>query len=190
MKKIFAILLAVTLLASMATMASAAENTTTLTTTVPAASYTLNIPADQEIEFGSSGVIIGNVTITESANFAEGKNVEVTMTYDGYFASSEVNTTIPYSINATATIVTNGGSYGSGGTDFLAQDKLSGSVLTFKGLSSGKCSEFFEIGKSGWGTKEDTICLRMYISSTDWGKALAGEYSTTITFTSAVVAAE
>ena len=77
MKKIFAILLAVTMLASMATVVSAAESTTTLSTTVPAATYTLNIPADQEIEFGSSGVIIGNVTITESANFAEGKNVEV-----------------------------------------------------------------------------------------------------------------
>ena len=39
MKKIFAILLAVTMLASMATVVSAAESTTTLSTTVPAASY-------------------------------------------------------------------------------------------------------------------------------------------------------
>ena len=48
MKKIFAILLAVTMLTSMATVVSAAE-TTPLTTTVPTATYTLNIPAHQEI---------------------------------------------------------------------------------------------------------------------------------------------
>ena len=61
MKKFFAIALAVAMFASMATVASAAENTTTLTTTVPAATYTLNIPANQEIPFGATQTNIGSV---------------------------------------------------------------------------------------------------------------------------------
>lgn len=190
MKKFFAIALAVAMFASMATVASAAENTTTLTTTVPAATYTLNIPADQEITYGVGTVSLGNVTITESGNFASGKNVEVTMTYDGYFASNEVSTTIPYHIYATATCTHSGGTYGSGGTDYISQDKPSGSIFTFKGLTNGKCNEFFVIEKSGWSTNTDTIDLKMGIASASWGKALAGEYSTTITFTSEIVVEE
>lgn len=189
MKKIFAILLAVTMFASLATVASAAETTktTTLTTVVPAATYTLNIPADQTITFGATTTSIGNVTITDSANFAAGKNVEVTITYDGLFASNAVSTTIPYTITSTATGRSSGGSYGSGGTTYIEIDKPSGSALTFEGLANGTCSEFFNIQQSGYGTDTSTIDLKLHILSTDWGKALAGEYTTTITFTCEVV---
>ena len=90
MKKIFAILLAVTMLTSMATVVSAAESTTTLTTTVPAATYVMNIPANQVIEFGATSTMIGTVTLTNGDGFAVGKNVAVTITYDA-FKSSEVN---------------------------------------------------------------------------------------------------
>lgn len=189
MKKLFAILLAVTMLTSVATVASAAENTTTLTTTVPAASYTLNIPADQEIAFRTTTASIGNITITDSENFAVGKNIEVTITYDGLFTSEEVSTTIPYSIRATATGSSSGGSYGSGGTTSISLDKPSGSIFTFEGLANGTCSEYFNIKQSGYGTIKDTIGLKMDIQAADWGKALAGEYTTTITFTAEVVAA-
>lgn len=190
MKKFFAIALAVAMFASMATVASAAENskTTTLTTNVPAASYTLNIPADQEIPFRSTSTNIGNVTITDSENFAVGKNIEVTITYDGLFVSDEVNTTIPYSIRATATGYSGGGSYGSGGSTSISLDKPSGSVFTFEGLANGTCSEYFVIKKSDYGTQNETIALKMDIAASAWGKALAGEYSTTITFTAEVVA--
>ena len=84
MKKLFAIALAVAMLASMATVVSAVENTTTLTTEVPAATYTLNIPADQEVPYGTTRMKIGEVTITDSSNFAVGKNVSVTITYDEF----------------------------------------------------------------------------------------------------------
>ena len=67
MKKICAILLAVALLASMTIVAFAA-NTTTLTTTVPSATYTLNIPADQVIPFGTTKASIGNVTVTDATS--------------------------------------------------------------------------------------------------------------------------
>lgn len=183
MKKVIAFVMAMAMVCSMAVAASAAD-TTTLTTTVPAATYTLNIPADQEIPFGTATKTIGNVTITDSTNFAVGKNIEVTIEYDECFSSSEVTTTIPYIIRATATAQTGGGSYGS-----ITQTKSSGSIFTFKGLSNGKCNEFFVIEKSGWETDESTIGLYVDIDSTSWGKALAGEYSSTITFTAKVVSA-
>lgn len=82
--------------------ANATPNTTTLTTTVPSASYVLNIPADQEISFGETNVEIGNVTITDSKNFAQGKNVDVMVEYAPFAAEAEeINTTIPYELYKT-----------------------------------------------------------------------------------------
>lgn len=94
MKKLIALALAVTLLASMAVTVSAA-NTTTLTATVPAAGYTLNIPANQEVNFGTTQADIGNITVTDSAGFAVGKNLQVTVTYDA-FSADKISTQIPY----------------------------------------------------------------------------------------------
>ena len=98
MKKFFAIALAVAMFASMATVASAAENTTTLTTNVPAATYTLNIPADQEIPFGATLTDIGSITVTNGTGFAKGKNLAVMPTFDA-FICEDASTTIPFSIS-------------------------------------------------------------------------------------------
>lgn len=168
MKKLFAILLAVAMLASMATVASAAE-TTTLTTTVPAATYTLNIPADQEIPFGATKTEIGGVSVTNATGFAVDKNLEVTLIYNN-FTSESVSTEIPYMLE----ILSSGGTY---------RNVPSGNVLTFHGVEGGGVKEtpFFTA---------DMYCRdEMYLNvvSEDWGKALAGEYSTTITFTCEVV---
>ena len=87
MKKFSALILALALLASAlpaAFAANATPNTTTLTTTVPSASYVLNIPADQEIPFGQAKTDIGNITITDSKNFAYGKNVKVTISHEPF----------------------------------------------------------------------------------------------------------
>lgn len=64
MKKLSALFLALVLLVSAVPTAFAANttpNTTTLTTTVPSATYVLNIPADQEIPFGQTSMGIGNI---------------------------------------------------------------------------------------------------------------------------------
>lgn len=173
MKKLFAILLAVTMLASMATVVSAAENTTTLTTTVPAATYTLNIPADQEIPFGATSTEIGNVTVTNSSGFANGKNLQVTITCSD-FVCPDVSTKIPFHFFAETTNTN------------LYQHMYSGDVVTFNGLSSGKVQENFQISNYQGGY--DVTRLLLVIHSEDWGKALAGEYTATITFTAEVVA--
>lgn len=63
--------------------------------------------------------------------------------------------------------------------------------MVFEGKATGDITEFIEIhGKTtdtsnGYqGTANQAVVA---ISSTDWGKALAGNYSATITFTAEVV---
>ena len=179
MKKLFAILLVVTMLASMATVVSAAE-TTTLTTTVPAATYTLNIPADQKIEFGATKTNIGNITVTEANGFAEGKNLKVALSY-GPFASDEVSTTIPYEIFPALGL--------SASDNERVSCIASGETITFEGNANGTVAEQATVlfdGKANLDVKG----LMVVINSTDWGKALGGEYTSTITFTCEVVVEE
>ena len=179
MKKIFAILLAVTMIASMATVASA-ESTTTLTTTVPAATYTLNIPANQEIEFGATETDIGNVTVTNSAGFAVGKNLSVTVNYDAFKAPG-ISTTIPYKLQMSAP-----SSYGT-----TERPLDSGTSMIFKGTAAGTVSEKTTIrvtvGNMGAQSDEPISGILLIANSSDWGKALGGVYTSTITFTCEVV---
>ena len=176
MKKIFAILLAVTLLASMATVVSAAESTTTLTTTVPAATYTLNIPANQEIAFGATKTNIGNITVADANGFAEGKDLKVALSYSP-FTSAEVSTTIPYEIFP---------SLGLSASDSARVPCIaSGEKITFKGNANGTVAEQASI--SFGNANLDLQALLVVVNSADWGKALGGEYTATITFTAEVV---
>ena len=173
MKKFIAIVLAVLTVFSFSTAAFAEGNTTTLTTTVPDATYTLNIPADQEIAFGTIDTDIGSMTVTNSSGFAEGKNLQVTLTFDSFKAEG-LSTTIPFRIKPM--------------TDNSYSDLCStGEKLAFLGNVDGTVSEYpydhIEKGKNGIEIKS----LGIMIYSTDWGKALGGEYTSTITFTAEVV---
>lgn len=173
MRKLIALILAVCTLLSFAVVASADAtftNSTTLTTQVPSASYVMNIPADQTVEFGKTSVDIGTVTITEAKGFALKKNVEVTVDYTD-FTSKGVDTTIPYKLSAVNT---------GGSTSKIAN----GGVLRFEGSLDGTVKE---IASYVDGTAQTVSKIRMDILSSDWGKALAGAYTSTITFTSAVV---
>lgn len=181
MKKLSALILALALLVSVipaAYAANATPNTTTLTTTVPSASYVLNIPADQTVTFGETRTYIGNVTVTDSKNFAEGKNVDVTVEYAPFAAEAEeISTTIPYTLHQSTS------SDNSGRTGILA----SGEKMTFKGKADGTVDEKtkFSTGSATGNTMES---LMVSIQSRAWGKALAGDYKSTITFTSEIVA--
>lgn len=180
MKKLFALLLAVAMLASMATIVSAAETTTTksttLTTNVPAATYTLNIPADQEIPYGDTWQHIGSVTVTDGKGFAVGKNVRVTITCTE-FTSEAVSTTIPFTVCMSN--LEHVGNFGEVST------------LLFKGKDSGGVAEYHKYTTGTYGTTSykayDINDLSVQTESADWGKALAGEYTATITFTAEVV---
>lgn len=174
MKKLTALLLAVMLVASMA-VAVSAESITTLTTTVPAATYTLNIPADQEIPFGEYETDIGNITVSNTNGFARGKNLNVTLTYDA-FKCENANTIIPFSVVAEFN-----------GTHGDTEAKIiSGEALVFEGQADGSLRAPHRIVNTNYGADLENLYVR--IKSEDWGKALGGEYTATITFTAEVVA--
>lgn len=170
MKKFIATALTMLTVFSCSAVAFAA-NETVLTTTVPDATYTLNIPADQEIPFGATSTDIGKITVTDSSGFAEGKDLNVTITYDD-FKCVDVDTTIPFKVRVYAT---------STGT-YLN----SGDSLTFLGQEDGTVHE-------GWcedATQLEAEKFYIMMNSEDWGKALAGDYSSTITFTAEVVSSQ
>ena len=174
MKKIIAIAIAVLTVFSFSSVAFA-ESTTTLTTTVPDAEYTLNIPADQEIPFGATSTDIGSISVTDSSGFAVGKNLEVTLTYED-FSCEDVSTTIPFSVNLNS-------------TEHSVQDITieSGKKMVFDGKSDGSV-RIYDIRDYYTGEYQMDVA-KICVNSTDWGKALGGDYSATITFTAEVVAA-
>jgi len=175
MKKLTALLLAVMLVASMV-VAVSAESTTTLTTTVPAATYTLNIPADQEIPFGTTEQSIGTVSVSGSSGFAVGKDLEVKVTWSD-FKSESLSTQIPFTLKMVGKQV-GGASAGSSSE----QKMTNGYIMSFRGLSTGKVKQYPGDNISEYDS------LSILVNSVDWGKALGGEYTATITFTAEVVA--
>lgn len=184
MKKLASFLLVLAMILSMGTLAFA-DGTTTLSTAVPAAQYTLNIPADQTIPFGATSTEIGNVTVSDSSGFAKGKNLNVTVAYDA-FSSSDVSTTIPFELVLCGDR-----------TDVSRTKKFaSGEDLVFRGLSSGSVeSKAFMLhyySNSSPVQEYDIYVGQLKVSmlSTDWGKALGGDYTAQITFTSEVVVEE
>ena len=174
MKKLFAILLAVATLVSMATFASAA-NTTTLTTSVPAATYTLNIPADKEIDFCETFVNLGKLRVSNSAGFGVGKNLQVAITYTD-FTCPNVSTKIPFDVYVVHQNYVNTGSISS----CLVE---SGSTVSFTGQANGTVAEYCSNGIS-----DNAENVYIQTNDDDWGKDLAGDYTATITFTAEVVA--
>ena len=172
MRKFIALVLAMTMVFSMAVVASA-ENTTTLTTNVPSATYTLSIPADQVVPFGTESMDIGIVKVTESAGFAVGKNLQVDFEYEP-FSSPNVSTTIPYTI-----------SYKTSNDSF----NFSENRLIFLGRDSTTVNSYpYTVGSNGGTTGKDITTMVINIYEKDWGKALAGEYTTNIVFTAEIVA--
>lgn len=186
MRKTIALILAVCTLLSFAVAASAdtvTSGTTTLTTKVPAASYTMKVPANQTIQYGVQVSEIGNVTIENSEGFSANKNVEVTVGVAvGHteFTSEGVDTTIPYEILAV---------WGPTGGEKWPFDREA--VLRFEGQQDGTVkSNATSIGISGVTKYPSGTMTQMAIriSSGAWANALAGDYTSTITFTSKVVA--
>ena len=186
MKKLFTLVLVVLLVVSLAPAAFAANATpgsTTLTTTVPDAEYTLNIPADTAVTFNADYTTLGNVTVTGASGFAVGKNLKVTVIYDAFKPDLEsISTTIPfefkYSSSETIESNTNSSTLNSGGS------------LTFKGKSDGTVYEKYTAFSNAGTIFSTTNSVGIYVAKEDWGKALAGDYTATIAFTAEVVAEE
>lgn len=183
MRRILAALLALAFICSFSTAVFAAD--TTLTTTVPDATYTLNIPADQEITFGATDTNIGNITVTNSSGFAKGKDLQVTINYEP-FKCEGISTEIPYELS----LYYPGETY----TDPVEKILESNGTFIFRGKAGGSIEENVWLGQTNnlsggyWQLYAEE--MRLKANSEDWGKALAGNYSTTITFTAEVVVSE
>ena len=156
---------------------SLAENTTTLTTTVPEATYTLSIPADQEITYGSKETRIGSVKVTESSGFGVGKDLDVKIDFTA-FTCPELEDEIPISLTTT---------YSSSAQETPVYTEAF--VLTFAGTSAGSVSDE-PTHQDGFQAGQNGAELKVLINSSDWGKAFAGTYTSTLTFTAEVVKAE
>ena len=184
MKKVLALAIALASACTLSATALAAD-TTTLTTTVPDATYTLNIPADQDLSFGATSTNIGNITVTDSSGFAKGKDLEVTATYEPFTCDS-VETVIPYKLF----LYYGGAEY----TDSVKRELPSGDSFIFRGTSAGSVEEKVwlkqvpNLSNGYWQIYMENFLLEA--TSEDWGMALAGDYSSTITFTSEVVVSE
>lgn len=174
MKKLFSLVLAFLMVFSMAVVASA-ESTTTLTTTVPAASYTLNVPAKQEIPYNAEKVTLAVPTVSDASGFAEGKNLCVSFSYSA-LSCPDVNTTIPYTITYD-TSPNQSFSFGE-------------NVLVFRGESDGGVSSAYPGQSNGQAIITSGSIYHLYINikGYDWGKALGGDYTSIITYTAEVVA--
>ena len=177
MKKNCAILLALILILVAAPTASATSPTTTLTTTVPPATYTLNIPENQTIDFGATESDIGTVTVTDSNGFAIGKDLKVTLVWDD-FNCPGVTTTIPYKLAAQYVIADSSREI----------EMCSGDYFTFKGNSDGTVDKDAYSGeKNVYGVRCLIRRLELQIASTSWGRALGGDYTSIITYTAEVI---
>lgn len=179
MKKTIALLLAVMLVVSMAPAAFA--STTTLTTTVPGAAYEFSIPADTTIEYNALDTSIGYLEVTQSSGFAVGKNLEITIEY-APLSNADGSSTIPYKIYTYYTSkLDETKSYAS-----HSVLKESGKTFIFEGMNDGHVKRLANY-QTGSSTPLYHGDLGVIISKEAWGKALAGEHTSIITFTAAVV---
>ena len=163
MRKVISVILAVILIFSIPTTASA--ESTTLTIDVPEASYILNVPADQAIDYLASEKNIGSITVSDTSGFSASKGISVSVTYDGQFATPKYASAINYSLVCKGT-----------GSE-TRYDLNSGDYITFTGNADGTLNNNPTL-PDGSPANE----LIVLIDTACWDTALGGIYSTTITF--------
>lgn len=171
MKRLLTLLMAVLILGTLTIPVFADGNTTTLTTTVPEAEYTMTIPEDMNIAFGTSRVNIGQVNITPVKGFTSGKGVEVDITREP-FSCPDVETTIPFSVYA----------YDKDEKNQLQEQSGDTTVIEFR-MSDGTLKPSYIKSGSHYTANECNVILAGF----QWAAALAGDYSATVTFTAKVI---
>ena len=145
MKKIFAMVLALAIFATMSITIFAANTVggdVDITTSINP-TYIVTIPANVNVQFNANETDFGAIEV-ESAQIHPNKCIKVTLIYDGKLENSIDETkVIPYGIKD------------SEGNDFTFDTYL---------------------------TEGDKTELSIHITTDDWNRAYAGEYSDTVTF--------
>ena len=107
--------------------------------------------------------------------------MDVTVEYAPFAAeAAEISTTIPYKLFQTSAASSSEASKAD------VSELKTGGKLTFKGRANGTVDELARVAASNYSMEN----MFVRIESKDWGKALAGDYKSTITFTSEIVVAE
>ena len=173
MKKTMKMLLSVVLIITMVAISSlfAFAESTTLTTIVPTATYTLTVPLSATVEYGDVLTLIDAPKIEASEGFGLGKNLKLTIVKED-FKCPDTSTTIPYTYEMYET---------SPATGEITLDE--NTCVYFKGTQAGTLNKF-----AGLNAGDKYAGARINVKAEDWPKALAGEYTSIITYVTEVVA--
>ena len=154
----------------------------------PRANATLNVgvaPLARMLDMGIRPLLGTDNVMLNSPNML--RELEFTlkmMSVYNAFSSEEVSTTIPYTIKGWSNAGNNNGQ------KFSSEILASGTTLTFLGQSSGSVASQTRLSIFANGETLDHKVDRGFtveIASEDWGKALGGDYATTIIFSAEVV---
>ena len=168
MKKLMALLLVMILMLSTVCVASA--DTTTLTFTVPEAKYTLLIPQNAEIPYGTETQFLGTVGVRNESGFKEGMNLRVTVSASP-FTCATTDTVMAYTLSGDQGIPN--GKEMNLGTNFS---------LLFFGKDNGNLhGPFVE------GTDFMFDVLFINFKAEDWDTLKPGDYAAAITFNAEIV---
>ena len=188
MKKLIAILLAVAMLASMATVASAEEYEMALKTTVPAATYTLYIPATLEVPYGAEEVSFPLPEVVESAGFRY-KDLCIRV-WDPVFFGEGTSFTMPMSLVANCHNPLEDHENGIAAHNILgpSPDNLQDAYLYYvwgslneRGCLESDCYVIID------GELHLLTDLSLLFNQADWGYLEPGEHTGHIVFSSYVV---
>jgi len=175
MRKIITLLMVIVMIIPMAITASA-ESTTELVTSVPDASYKLSIPGRTEVPFNAENTTLTMISVENASGFAVGKNLKVSVEYSD-FRSETATTTIPFKLVLKTDRDT-----------MPYKNWDSGTSIFFLGLAEGGLESLPKYYNESANPEMTLSGMSVKVQKEDWGKALAGEYKATLTFTAEVVA--
>ncbi len=164
MKKLTALLLVLVLICSLSVTAFAAgeqTGTTTISVTVPEASYTIHIPADMELEYGKTDVqVIGDVYVSDVV---------------GVKTSIWVNTYLSFLTNDNGDRIP---VYW-----YMGRDKLPVHDVTLNGFAMITIDSMLYSAPGTSDGEAECFCrLGCLITGSDWNAAAPGTYTATISF--------
>lgn len=148
------------------------DTPTSGTANVPVPSYTLTIPAEQTVPFGAQTYSLALPTVSEATGFSAGQAIALTIDHTA-FISDTASTAIPFAVKAVATD--------------SAEHALDEGAVCYRALDDGSAAATPSLVFSG-GDSVELSQLALHFAAADWQRALGGEYSADITFTTTIIA--
>ena len=167
MKKIISLLLAITVVMSLAipafATASVSDGSTELYTVVPEASYVMTVPASVEIPYGATDVNIGSPVITNVVGFKDNDSVKMEVDWTNLTSDNDV---IPLNIVF----------------DHYADDRLNMEHVPI--IADGPDHQLQVAYAHFMDESFQYVEYFAIISEEAWANAAPGRYSATVTFVS------